>query len=598
MQSSTPTSLQHSSKETTTDFSHLSSRDLKVRNNHRRTLSSIHTQGGGESRNSSLGKLWAEDYYDSDDNTNTSHNEEGNTDTNTFVQRHNTPSIHPSANTVPFTGDLQEQSLPRRPLRTHQRSLTALLPFHNSSNSPERKFSSTSIDVDSFMPTLTGDSDGVINVADKSKGGIASWFTGTSATVPVGVPALDKEPTPHLSPSASIMSLRDSTPDRGKLKKRPALAAPEPTIIPLTPTRNNPGTATSRFGSFFSSPKTPSRSIHTVQIPASQAESDPLLGDLLSVLYPTSGDSETFSPAAYKNLQMQAEGTILRLQTAYKIQLAAVHEIAAEREAVREEKEETDLKAQCLQGKIDALLFQDAEKTAQIEEQDLVISKLMTDLVLEKQARAAEKETREKSIALLKSQAEVQQRRGVVRSESSTDEDLGISSARRNRDSRDSEMTVESDMDSCADSVFSISRSPTEITLHPISTSASSVRSSLSPSDIISEVQLQHASPARIVPNPSLHPTANTPVFLPRPKAVAQKSTFQKLLSGMGTQETGTVDKWDGIGMGNEGCGNCRGKEASAAWDAVGLMRAENRGLKERIGELEGSVEEALDLIR
>ena len=32
------------------------------------------------------------------------------------------------------------------------------------------------------------------------------------------------------------------------------------------------------------------------------------------------------------------------------------------------------------------------------------------------------------------------------------------------------------------------------------------------------------------------------------------------------------------------------------AWDTVGLLRAENRGLKERVGELEGCVEGALDL--
>ena len=73
---------------------------------------------------------------------------------------------------------------------------------------------------------------------------------------------------------------------------------------------------------------------------------------------------------------------------------------------------------------------------------------------------------------------------------------------------------------------------------------------------------------------------------------------FQKVLSGMtNSPESEAQDPFDGIGMGLEGCSNCRGKEASAAWDAVGLMRAENKGLKERIGELENSVDGALDLI-
>jgi hypothetical protein len=38
-----------------------------------------------------------------------------------------------------------------------------------------------------------------------------------------------------------------------------------------------------------------------------------------------------------------------------------------------------------------------------------------------------------------------------------------------------------------------------------------------------------------------------------------------------------------GIGL-EDGCRNCQGREASAAWDAFGLLRAENRGLKNRLG--------------
>ena len=48
--------------------------------------------------------------------------------------------------------------------------------------------------------------------------------------------------------------------------------------------------------------------------------------------------------------------------------------------------------------------------------------------------------------------------------------------------------------------------------------------------------------------------------------------------------------------MGETGCENCRGKDSSVAWDTVGLLRAENKGLKERVGTLEGAVEGALDL--
>ena len=53
-------------------------------------------------------------------------------------------------------------------------------------------------------------------------------------------------------------------------------------------------------------------------------------------------------------------------------------------------------------------------------------------------------------------------------------------------------------------------------------------------------------------------------------------------------------DPYGGIGLGEQGCTNCRGKDASVAWDTVGLLRMENKGLKERVGELESAVDGAL----
>jgi hypothetical protein len=295
---------------------------------------------------------------------------------------------------------------------------------------------------------------------------------------------------------------------------------------------------------------------------------------------------------------MTAEGTILRLQTAYKIQLAAVYEIAAERDAIREEKEEADLKAQCLQGKIDALNLQDKERTKQIAGQESVIQNLVAELAFERRARAEEKETREKSVALLKAQAEHHSENEQINrsandnlSIDTTTEDLGISTARRNRDSSNSEMSlgIESDVESPGASIFSRSRSPT-LTMN--STTASSMRSSFGGSGEPT-LELHQATFARVVPNPSANPTANTPVFLPRPKTVQQKSTFQKLLSGMAGAEEASA-----VGVGVKGCSNCSGSSSSVAWDTVGLMRAENMGLKERIGELEEGLDNALDILR
>ena len=136
----------------------------------------------------------------------------------------------------------------------------------------------------------------------------------------------------------------------------------------------------------------------------------------------------------------------------------------------------------------------------------------------------------------------------------------------------------ESDAESGADSVFSRSRSPT-FTMSSVSVAGT----------VESTPEIMQASFARVVPNPG-HSTR-------RPALSRQKSTFQKILSGMAAaEEVKPVDPYEGIGMGEEGCGNCRGKDASVAWDAVGLMRAENKGLKDRMGELERAVEGALDL--
>ncbi|KAJ4304160.1 hypothetical protein N0V88_001770 [Collariella sp. IMI 366227] len=65
-------------------------------------------------------------------------------------------------------------------------------------------------------------------------------------------------------------------------------------------------------------------------------------------------------------------------------------------------------------------------------------------------------------------------------------------------------------------------------------------------------------------------------------------NALQKILKGI----SGDGAEADG------GCGNCQGKDASVAWDTVGLLRDENKHLKKRVGELEVAVEGALDLVK
>jgi hypothetical protein len=120
------------------------------------------------------------------------------------------------------------------------------------------------------MPTLTGDRDGSIKVADKSKGGLASWFIGSSAPVALGVHVGEK----GLPAPPSMSSSRSTSPERqaGKLKKRPTLQTFESTSS-ISTTQSKPP-QTSRFN-FFSSPKTPSK--NTIQLPADMMNEDEFL---------------------------------------------------------------------------------------------------------------------------------------------------------------------------------------------------------------------------------------------------------------------------------------------------------------------------------
>ncbi|KAG4444323.1 hypothetical protein IFR05_000197 [Cadophora sp. M221] len=519
----------------------------------RRTISARDISAA-TSRNSS-GQVWAEDYYSLDIGR-----------TNSEEEDLGIPSPPPPATLTsrPFPKSVplsaEEESYPARQPRTHQRSLTALLPFRTNSTGPE---SPTKVDIEGeFMATLTGDKEGVIKIADR-RGVLSSWFTGSSSPVTVGVPTMEPE---------VASTSRDASPQRlaAKLQKRP-------TESPSSPPRTNTG------GMFnFFAPKSPSKSQQTVQIPAELNDDEFLTLDITAALFPNGEPSpqDPFSPAAFKNLLMNAEGLLLKLQTSYKLRTLSLHELSAEKEAMSEELEEAETRAKCLKSQLDDMAHQMAMK-------DSSITDLAVELAAEKQARAEEKLAREQSIALVKARAERDMKRGSSSNISidTTGEDLGISGRRRKRTSGDSS-SLSTDGDSGsefeADSVFSRSRSPT-FTMSSVSVAGT----------MESTPEILQASFGRVVPNPGQNPG--------RPKMTQQKSTFQKLLSGMGSATVEAEvererDPYEGIGMGEEGCSNCRGKDASVAWDTVGLMRAENKGLKERVGSLEAAVEGALDL--
>lgn len=423
------------------------------------------------------------------------------------------------------------------------------------------------------MPTFTGDTDGVIRIGEKQRGGLSSWFSGSSAPISLGIPVTELEtPSPFNESPANASPQEESA----KLRKRPNLSSVESTGSSSNMPNKAPSSAApSRFN--FFSPKTPPK--QTIQLPQRMIEDDDLLSlDIHAALLPHSSSSQdALSPSAFKDLLMNAEGLLLRLQTAYKLRSLSVHELEAEKEAQDDELDEAETRAHCLKSQLE-------EMSDRVAEQDKVIEDLVEQLATEKQARAEEKLARERSIALISRD----------RRASEAVDDLGPFSKRspqshRPRRWRESGGSASTECDSDAelasptDSVFSRSRSPAP-TITSMLSSATCASADTTP-------EILQASFARVV---SLQPAgisqqhqrANPIVVSQPPPPRKPSTTLQKILHGMSPTTTSS----------GAGCENCRGGDAGVAWDTVGLLRAENRGLKERVGSLEGAVETALDL--
>lgn len=345
-----PASSTMQNAPSTTRSEAFSSRPLP-KPSHRNTLSAAFNSPDA-SRNSSLQKVWADDYYDED--------YAGGISLSFDIP---TPPKQAALTSRPIAQDIAPPA--EQQPRGHQRSLTELLPFRASrqtSKSPERTPTKQKIE-EEFMPTLTGDREGLIKLADKSKGGIASWFTGSSAPVALGVPVGEKElPAP---PSQS--SSRSASPERqpGKLQKRPTL----PTLESTTSTNTTQSKATSRFN--FFSPKTPNK--NTIQLPADMMNDDEFLSlDISQALFPHGENTQDpFSPASFKNLLMNAEGLLLKLQTAYKLRTLSLHEISADKSAIEDELEEATTRATCLRTQLEDMASKVRQKSPKFSRKHL-----------------------------------------------------------------------------------------------------------------------------------------------------------------------------------------------------------------------------------
>ncbi|CAJ2507011.1 Uu.00g081970.m01.CDS01 [Anthostomella pinea] len=347
----------------------------------------------------------------------------------------------------------------------------------------------------------------------------ASWLGGTSATPVEGA----------------------ASPDTTPKSKRGA-----------SPLDTTPKSATqSRFG-FLASSMSAFTTRLTNQPPTPRQVDDELCNmDIEAALFPSSSpsDHDSFSPAAYMNLQMNAAGLLHKMQDAYRERTVAMQEVQAEREAQREETEETELRIRHCKNQLEQM-------AAKAVEQEHAMQQLMAELQAEKRARHEEQRMSRDS--------------RIMGEGSTITEDLGVDEEERKRWRTSdgtvmSELSIDTDRESAeSESIFSRSRSPTAMTSATDSEGLDS-------------------SPAG--PQQPRAPMLQ----VPRSKSTQRMTAFQKLVKNISGEA--------GDNMGSDGCRNCRGQDSSVAWDTVSLLRDENRGLKQRVAQLEITVDGALDVV-
>lgn len=515
----------------------------------RRTLSSTAPL---DSRNSSLNNVWSDDYFQNDENENYFNNIIATPLAATVTER-------PFPRSIPLCED-EDQAYPRH--RTDQRSLTTLIPFRRTrTNSISPTRSPIREDTQSYTDekdiTFTGDTE----TPERRPGGLSSWFTGSSAPVSVGVVVDEFEATTVLPPP-STSSSRTASPERAKLRKRPTMASASTNSFGAPTPQPEKVASTSRFA-FFGA-KTPTQK--TMSIPAELSD-DFLSMNIRDTLFPGGmTDTDVFSPSAFKNLLANAEGILSKLQTAYQVRTLALHDLRSEKESRDDELEEAETRSRHLK-------MQLQEMALQVSSHDAEMAALKLELQHEREARRKEKEEREESVKLIRAHGSSPSSPSYQTSR--TSEDLGVEQSRRLR-SRLSETSFSSDVESTSggESVFSRSMSPTGTYASTSTSNECTPEITQAAFHTVQKVQLP--SPVSLMNKQE----TRTPVKV-------KTGMFGKILGG-GRAEVQEVTS----------CSNCQGGEAAVAWDTVGLLKMENRGLKERVGELEDSVEDALDLVR
>lgn len=307
-----------------------------------------------------------------------------------------------------------------------------------------------------------------------------------------------------------------------------------PRQVPSAPTTQPSAVSTGRF-SFFSNKL-------TSPIPPLSDPDDEFANlDIKAALLP-GGRGDPFSPSSFKNLLQNAEGLLSRLQAAYKHRLVSFRELTAEKEAQDEELEEAQTRARHLKLQLD-------DMTRKIVEQDVAMMSLVDELAGIKKLR--QDEEAKKSIRLVEVSDDgpchhCRHTKGVKK---------------RVSDISDSGFESESD----EESIFSHAHNSQSPTTSTISSPG------FASSDVFYDSNLSRSGSRRVSP-------VNTVTPLDSPSRDRRNPAQQNL-------------------MRLDTCPNCAGVRASEAWSVVTTMKKENSALKQRVMNLEGTLDGCLDMV-
>ena len=305
----------------------------------------------------------------------------------------------------------------------------------------------------------------------------------------------------------------------------------------------------SRFSLFGSKPAVPKAPIAFSDLHDEWHELD--VKSALSL--PPSADP--YSPSALKTLQQKAENLLSRLQAAYKQRSQVLHDVLAEKEAQSEELEGAQMRTRHLKLQLD-------DMTAKLADQDKAMMDLVDQLAQEKQARREAEHAR--------SAVNTQHPETMKPDEDNHKTDPQYNKRQwKSRTSTASDLSLDSEA-SCADSLFS----------RPGATSPAMSMSSVS---TVNSPELQHQQQLPLPTNPH------------QSQQFRQTSTPFSRLSSLTARGKGTSAI---TAPSNGQCTNCKGHGESEAWNLVGILKLENQGLKSRLGQLESTVDDCLDMVK